>query len=94
MKQNCVSFTCELICDNPGPDTGYRLYINDELLSERNFRCQADQSYKEIVNVSAVAGRHLIHVFSLDAQSRVRIADISVVEGPARVDANKYLIVT
>ena len=76
-----ISF--DLFCDK-GTDPVYRLYVNNELMTERAFTFTGNQYLREILQIDAPPGEYKIHLEKV-TPGRFRIRNNSVDYGPAEI---------
>ena len=84
-----VSF--DLFCDK-GQEPRYRLYVNDELFTERTYIWQGTEYLRENLQVEAPAGEYKITLQKLD-KGKLNIRNTRVDFGPAEiVDSTTFRI--
>jgi hypothetical protein len=78
-----VSF--DIFCDWEGMAPNYRLYVNDELYTERTFAYE-EAYLEEILQIYAEPGQYTLHLEPLQPNlAKFRIEDCRVVYGSARM---------
>ena len=91
MQTKSVQISCDVYCEWDGSDTRYRLYVNDELFTERNWIWNSKDYYlEEIITIEANPGLYTIKYELLaPTQSHLRTQNIQVVSGHARLHKNQ-----
>ena len=92
MAKNFVRVLCDVNCDWEGLDPVYRLYVNDELFTERQWRWK-DCYLEELLQISACPGEYEIrHELVPPHLAKMTVSNIRVEFGPATVEGNKIRI--
>ena len=61
MQTKSVQVQCEVYCKWDGNDTRYRVYVNDELFTERSWIWNAKEYYlEELITIEAPPGQYKI----------------------------------
>ena len=84
-----VSF--DLFCDK-GDKPRYRLYVNDELFTERTYTWSGNKYLRENLQILAPAGEYTIHLEKVDP-AKFRIRNTRADHGPVEiVDSTTFRI--
>lgn len=68
---------------------GYRLYINDELFTERNWRWPQTCRVEELLQIKAVPGKYKVRIEKYHpTKARFNISNMRVELGDARIIEN------
>lgn len=79
-----VKVSFKLDCDWEGFAPSYRIYVNDEMFTERTFRWE-DASTIELLQISAPVGRYNISVEPTGQHNgRFEQSEFCVLHGPAK----------
>ena len=71
---------------------GYRLYINDELFSERNWRWPQTCLVEELLQIKAVPGKYKVRIEKYHhTKARFNISNMRVDLGDARIIENNTI---
>ena len=82
MIKSSVLVGIDLHCDYRDSDFNYRVYVNDELFSERTWIWDGNYYLEENIQIEAPAGEYPIKVTVHGAPSSVlRVENIRVLEG-------------
>jgi len=76
-----ISF--DLFCDK-GASPRYRLYVNDELFTERTYTWTGTKYLRENLQIDAPPGEYFINIEKVDP-AKFRIRNTSVDLGPAEI---------
>ena len=83
MSRRFVKVKISIYCQWEGLAPIYRLYVDDELFSERNFIWQ-DQHLEEMLQIKAEPGRHKISLEKVGPNlAEFRLDDYEIVDGNA-----------
>jgi len=70
----------------------YRVWVNQELFTERQWRFSADQYLEENVFIQVPGGRYHMRVELVPSdQGQVQAQNFRVISGPAQVDQQGFL---
>jgi hypothetical protein len=95
MKSTFVKFKVDLHCDWTKTPPPYRLYVNDELFTERTYIWGGTQYLQEIISLSAPPGRYSLRIDNLgDSDCKFKLRNLSVETGPATVLDSKTVEIT
>jgi hypothetical protein len=83
MKREFVKILMDIHCEWSGEPPAYRVYVNDELFSERTYIWK-DSFLTEILQVQAPSGLYCITVESVTDATEFTISNRQVVDGPGR----------
>ena len=84
MKPQFVLLLCDVSCNWEGDPPTYRLFVNEEMFTERTF-IWPDHYLEENIQILAPPGKYSIRFELLDhSQATIRVKNCRVVEGPAR----------
>jgi hypothetical protein len=85
-----ISF--DLFCDK-GNNPRYRIYVNNELFTERTYIWTGNKYVKENLQVEAPAGEYTISIEKVDP-AKFRLRNTTVDFGPAEiVDSTRFRII-
>ena len=91
MNTKFVKATIDINCDWTGTEPGYRVYVNDELFTERVWRWH-DCYIQEMLQIQAAPGSYTIRLEPVNAQqARFHVSNPQVENGPARWIDNETL---
>lgn len=87
MQTKSVQISCDVHCEWNGSDTRYRLYVNDELFTERSWIWNSKDYYlEEIVTIEAVPGMYNIkYELVQPTHCQLQARNIRVIRGQARL---------
>ena len=87
MKTEFVSAKCDVYIKwKGGPPPRYRVYVNDELFTERTW-IWTDMYLEENIQIQAIPGFYEIRYELLDSEhSRIKIHNLRIDTGPAVID--------
>ncbi len=95
MANKFVSINFDLHCDWKRVPPVYRVYVNNELFTERTYIWGGTQYLKEMLQLNAPAGKYTVRVDNLgDADCVFKIRNMTVETGPAQVLDSKTFEVT
>jgi hypothetical protein len=95
MKSTFVKLNVDLHCDWKKTPPPYRLYVNDELFTERTYIWGGTQYLQEIISLSAPPGRYSLRIDNLgDSDCKFKLRNLSVETGPATVLDSKTVEIT
>jgi hypothetical protein len=91
MQTKSVQLQCDVHCKWDGNDTRYRLYVNDELFTERSWIWGNKEYYlEELIPIEAPAGLYEIkYELVQPTQSKLVIKNMQVIKGNARLHKNQ-----
>ena len=89
MGLQSVQFEYEVHCNWTGTPPVYRLYVNDELFTERTYIWQ-DQSLEEVIPISAPPGDYIIE-YQLIGQGNLVVSNPRVNHGSAEFISHNTL---
>ena len=80
MQTKSVQVQCDVYCKWDGNDTRYRLYINDELFTERSWIWSSKEYYlEEIITIESLPGLYKIRYELLEPTgSKLKIRNMRV----------------
>ena len=83
MEPKFIQFTVDVSAKRqPGAELQYRVYINDELFTERNW-IWTDAYLEETHQISAPSGIYPIRYETVDSEGgRIRVKNFRVIDGP------------
>lgn len=87
--------TFDLWCNYTGKPPAYRIYVDDHLMTERNYICKNPNYYiQETVPVYVDVGLHYLKIVSLDNTAQFEIRNFQVSGTPAELkgDIGKFYI--
>ena len=87
MQTKSVQVHCDVYCKWDGNDTRYRLYVNDELFTERSWIWSGKEYYlEEIITIEAPPGQYEIkYELVTPTHSELGIKNMQVTNGDARL---------
>ncbi len=87
MGTEFVSAVCDVhVKWKSGPPPRYRVYVNDELFTERTWIFK-DQYLEENIQIQAPPGHYEVRYELLDAEhARLKIHNLRIAAGPAIID--------
>ena len=86
MKNQNVKFSFNLLCDWKKSPPTYRVYVNNELFTERTYVWGVDQYVNENLSILAPAGKYSVRVDHFgDPTAVFKIRNLEVKDGSARV---------
>jgi hypothetical protein len=92
MARHYIKVLCDVYCDWQGSDPAYRLFVNDELFTERTFSWP-DCYLEEMIQIEAEPGNYEIRYEVITpGLVQLRTKNIRVALGPATVNGNMILI--
>ena len=84
-----ISF--DLFCDK-GHEPRYRIYVNDELFTERNYIWKGTQYLRENLQIEAEPGNYEIRLEKVDP-AKLKMRNMKVDFGPAEIiDSTRFRI--
>jgi hypothetical protein len=88
MARHFVRVLCDVYCDWQGPDPVYRVFVNDELFTERTFSWP-DCFLEEMIQIEAEPGNYRIRYEVISpGLVQLRTENMRVDYGPATVKGN------
>lgn len=95
MRNQFVKATMDLFCDWKKTPPVYRLYVNNELFTERTYIWGGTQYLRENITLNAPPGRYTIRIDNLgDPECTFKIRNLSIEAGSAQVIDSKTLEIT
>ena len=91
MQTKSVQVQCDVYCKWHGSDTRYRVYINNELFTERSWIWSGKEYYlEEIIPIEAPPGQYEIKYELLEpTHSKLAIKNTRVISGNATIHKNQ-----
>jgi hypothetical protein len=91
MQTKSVQVQCDVYCKWDGSDTRYRLYVNDELFTERSWIWRGKEYYlEEVITIEALPGLYEIKYELLEpTQNKLGIKNMRVISGNATMHKNQ-----
>ena len=90
MARSFVRIACDIYCRED--DIWYRLFIDDEILTERSVPDDQGKYVQEIATLKAVPGRYMLWCRS-NKRSRIDLKNVRVLEGAAKVESGQYITI-
>ena len=91
MTKKFVRVLADIYCDWEGLDPSYRVYVNDELFTERTWRW-TDSYLEEMLQIEAEPGKyHLRWELVPPHLATLKVRNVRVDYGPANVKNNELL---
>jgi hypothetical protein len=91
MARHFVKVLFDLHCDWAGTPPDYRIYVNDELFTERTFNF-TDAYLEEMLQIEAPAGKYTISCELVPpAIASLRVENMRVEHGPGSIKNNSLL---
>lgn len=95
MHNQFVKLTVDLHCDWKRTPPPYRLYVNNELFTERTYIWGGTQYLQEIISLSAPPGRYVIRVDNLgDPDCQFKLRNLQVETGVAQIIDSRTVEIT
>ncbi len=95
MRKQFVKVNIDLFCDWKRVPPVYRLYVNNELFTERTYIWGGTQYIEENISLDAAPGKYVIKVDNLgDPDCQFKIRNIKVITGPAQILDSKTFEIT
>lgn len=92
MARYFVKVLCDVYCDWQGPDPVYRIYVNDEMFTERTFSWP-DCFLEEMIQIEAEPGNYDIRYEVVSpGLVQLRTENMRVDFGPATIKGNTVRI--
>jgi hypothetical protein len=91
MQTKSVQSQCDVFSKWDGTDTRYRVYVNDELFTERSWIWSGKEYYlEEIITIEAPPGQYEIKYELLaPATSEIKVKNMQVISGTAVIHKNQ-----
>lgn len=90
MRNQFVKLSVDIHCDWKRTPPPYRLYVNDELFTERTYIWGGTQYLQEIISLQAPPGRYSIRVDNLgDPDCKFKLRNLKVENGVAEIIDSK-----
>jgi hypothetical protein len=91
MQTKSIQVQCDVYCRWDGNDTRYRLYVNDELFTERSWIWNDKEYYlEEVITIEAPPGQYEIKYELLEpTHSKLGIKNMRVTSGTATIHKNQ-----
>jgi len=91
MQTKSVQIQCDVFSKWDGTDTRYRVYVNDELFTERSWIWSGKEYYlEEIITIEAPPGQYEIKYELLaPATSEIKVKNMQVISGTAVIHKNQ-----
>lgn len=91
MQTKAVQVQADVYCMWDGSDTRYRLYVNNELFTERTWIWPAQEYFlQEVISIEAPPGLYEIKYDLLQpTQSQLKIKNVQVIGGQAKLHENQ-----
>lgn len=91
MTKQFVQVLCDVHCDWEGLPPNYRLYVNDELFTERTW-VWTNEYLEEMLQIEAEPGEYVIRYELVPPYlAQLKVENIRVERGPATVESNNVL---
>lgn len=88
MSKKFVRVLCDVDCDWEGLDPIYRVYVNDELFTERTWRW-TDMYLKEMIPIEAEPGEYAIRYELVPPHlARLTVSNMRADFGPGVIEGN------
>jgi hypothetical protein len=94
MEKEFVKVTFDVYCESRGKNPVYRVYVNDELFTERSWVFSDTQYLREMLQISAPPGEYNIEIDNLGREAnQFKIRNLSAEFGPVTiVNRRKFAI--
>lgn len=87
-----VQVLCDVRCDWEGLPPIYRLYVNDELFTERTWTWDTDYYLEEMIQIEADPGKYRIHYELVPPHlATLTVDNFRVKHGPGKIKQDGYL---
>jgi len=94
MQKEFVTVVVDVNCKWSGDPPRYRCYVNDELFTERNW-IWTDQHLEEMIPILAKPGQYHVRYELVDPEhARLKIRNVRIAQGSARIDKSGYVQIT
>lgn len=91
MTKKFVRVVSDVHCDWEGPNPIYRVYVNDELFSERTWTWE-DAYLEELLQIEAEPGKYYIRYELVPPHlATLKVENTRVEEGPASIKGGNVL---
>ena len=91
MKRNFVRVLADIHCDWEGLPPTYRLFVNDELFTERTWTW-TDSYLEEAIQIDATPGKyHIRYELVPPHLAKIHVENMRVETGPGKIVKNTYL---
>ena len=92
MSRHYVQVLCDVKCTWEGLPPVYRVYVNDELFTERTWTWDDNYYLEEMIQIEADAGKYQIHYELVPPHlATLTVNNFRVEHGPAKVKQNGFL---
>ena len=92
MSRHYVQVLCDVKCTWEGLPPVYRVYVNDELFTERTWTWDDNYYLEEMIQIEAEAGKYRIHYELVPPHlAELTVDNFRVEHGPAKVKQDGYL---
>ena len=85
-----VDINCAWSGNNP---PAYRLYVNNELFTERVYVANQEQFIKLMIQLQAPVGKYELRIEPVDNNFEFRVSNGYIEQGPARFVKNKKITI-
>jgi hypothetical protein len=94
MQTKSVQVHCDVYCKSDGNDPRYRLYVNDEMFTERTWIWNCKEYYlQEVIPIEAPPGLYKIRYELLEPTgSKLKIKNIRAVGDQARIQKDQITL--
>lgn len=94
MQTKSVQVHCDVYCKCDNNDTRYRLYVNDELFTERSWIWSGKEYYlEEVITIEAPPGLYKIKYELLEpTNSKLKIRNMRVVSKNAAIHEDQITL--
>ena len=93
METVFVKAVFDINCKWAGQDPSYRVFVNDELFTERTWPWNG-QYLEEILQIQACPGQYHIQLKPVHSHSKFTVTNHRIEHGPARWIDNEHLEIT
>jgi len=92
MSKKFVRVLADVYCDWEGLDPNYRVYVNDELFTERTWRW-TNEYLEEMLQIEAPSGSYNLRWELVPPHlAQLRVENVRVDYGPGTIENNKLRI--
>ena len=93
MTRHFIRLLFDVHCDWEGRAPDYRVYVNDELFTERTYALTPDMYFEEMLQIEAPPGEYTVSCELVPPTiARLRIENMRVDFGPGVAEGNKLRI--
>ena len=84
-NEKCCRVEFDLFCEFDGEPPRYRIYVGNELFTERTFKWPVNTYLTEILQIDAPPGQYKWRLESQSESAKFEIRNIRAVQGPIKL---------